>query len=157
MGTSNFEVRSSVDTRPAWSRYKTHQSIADIDALNEELESPLILTLKQTWRDCRARDGDECLHCCAKLLIEAGAEINIQCGEDGMTTPTSAAISAGNIDAIRMLLDNGVDVVEGMGGFEKIKDSCEAAGLCQHCRKSLCPAFIRESKACTHMLDLFYL
>ena len=127
---------------------------ADIDALNEELESPLILTLKQTWRDCRARDHIECLHCYARLLIEAGADINIRCGEDGMTTPTSAAISAGNIDAIRMLLDQVVDVLEGIRGPDKIKDACEAAGLCQHCRKSLCPASIRESKACTHMLDL---
>ena len=71
-----------------------------------------------------------------------------------MTTPASAAISAGNIDAIRILLDNGADVLEGIRGPDKIKDACEAAGLCQHCRESLCPAVIKESKAYTHMLDL---
>jgi len=128
---------------------------ANVNALNEGLESPLVLSLKQIWSDCRARDHIECIHCCAKLLIEAGADITIRCGEDGTTTPASAAIAAGNIDAIQMLLDNGVDLFEGMGGPDIIKDACESAGLCQHCRKSLCPAFIKESKACTHMLDLF--
>jgi ankyrin repeat protein len=128
---------------------------ANVNSLNEALESPLILSLRQTWLPCRSRDDIACIHCCAKLLIEAGADINIHCGEDGTTTPAYAAIAAGNMDGMRMLLHNGVDVLEGMGGPDKINDACEAAGLCQHCRKSLCRAVIRESKACTHMLDLF--
>ncbi|KAH7192809.1 ankyrin repeat-containing domain protein [Fusarium flagelliforme] len=127
---------------------------ANVNALSEALESPLILSLRRTWSPCPTRDDVACDHCCAKLLIEAGADINIRCGEDGTIAPASAAIAAGNIDGMRMLLDNGVDVLEGMGGPDKIRDACEAAGLCQHCREPLRPASIRESKACTHILDL---
>ncbi|KAJ9360367.1 hypothetical protein DTO027B9_1351 [Paecilomyces variotii] len=80
---------------------------AEINAVNECIGTPLMAVMAQKWtRACRVSTGFcyGCCHkCCAKVLLEEGADINAEGGKFG--TALRAAEEGGNKEGIKILLE----------------------------------------------------
>ncbi|KAJ5150759.1 uncharacterized protein N7500_010948 [Penicillium coprophilum] len=79
---------------------------ADVNAQNERVGTPLVAVMMQTWEDCSRMNGFKCYlnchQCCARLLLDWGADVDAKCGEFG--TALQAAQKVGNKLGIKMLL-----------------------------------------------------
>ncbi|KAJ9401934.1 hypothetical protein DTO282F9_1224 [Paecilomyces variotii] len=85
---------------------------ADVNAVNERIGTPLMAVMAQKWTGiCWVSTGmvrheiKPCRECCAKVLLEWGADIDAEGGKFG--TALRAAEEAGNEEGIKMLLEGG--------------------------------------------------
>jgi hypothetical protein len=82
-------------------------SDADINAQNSRVGTPLIALMTQKWESfCYPGNvhipREKCHKCCAKVLLEWGAELDAECGRFG--TALQAAEKVKNKEGIMMLL-----------------------------------------------------
>ncbi|KAJ9263916.1 hypothetical protein DTO212C5_7334 [Paecilomyces variotii] len=103
---------------------------ADVNAVNGCIGTPLMAVMAQKWTgDCIAQIGtydlcpSKCHECCAKVLLEWGADIDAEGGKFG--TALRAAEEVGNKKGLKMLLE-GRDIGD---SSENEGDSSENSSL----------------------------
>ncbi|KAL9616329.1 MAG: hypothetical protein Q9160_008792 [Pyrenula sp. 1 TL-2023] len=137
---------------------------ANVNNKDSPFGTPLMAVMAQTWYGTclapmwRRQHGFEaCLHwchcCCARIMLDAGSDIDAQGGFSG--TALQAAAKAGNLEGVEMLLARGADVTLRCGENGSALGAATSAGprYCSECDRGKLKV-LQPKQECEHIIQV---